>query len=77
VKFGEGNGRSVQQWAIKTLPSCCRFSPIYFLRRSPRLIFQVVGLSRDDVPTVVKAGSHHPGSHYELFFFTSGHAAEM
>jgi hypothetical protein len=32
-----------------------------FPRRSPRLIFQVIGHSRDDVPTVVQAGGHHPG----------------
>jgi len=31
------------------------------LRRSPRLTFQVVGQSRDDVPTVAQAGGHHPG----------------
>jgi hypothetical protein len=30
--------------------------------RSPRLIFHVVGQSRDDVPTAVQAGGHHPGS---------------
>jgi hypothetical protein len=32
------------------------------LGRSPRLIFQVVGQSRDDALTVVQAGGHHPGS---------------
>jgi len=28
----------------------------------PHLIL-VIGQSRDDVPTVVQAGGHHPGSH--------------
>jgi hypothetical protein len=38
----------------------------YLPRRPPRLIFLVVGLSRDDVLTAVsQAGGHHPGSHYE------------
>jgi hypothetical protein len=31
-------------------------------KRTPRFIFLVVGQSRDDVPTVVQAGSRHPGS---------------
>ena len=29
----------------------------------PAFIFQVVGQSRDDVPTVVQAGGNHPRSH--------------
>jgi hypothetical protein len=39
----------------------CR-STEYLRRRSPRLVFHVVGLSRDDMPTVVQAGGNHPGS---------------
>ena len=38
-------------------PACRNFAG-----RSPRLTFQVVGQSRDDVLTVVQAGGHHPGS---------------
>jgi hypothetical protein len=31
----------------------------------PAVIFQVIGQSRDDVPTAVsQAGGHHPGSHF-------------
>jgi hypothetical protein len=41
--------------------------------RSPRLIFRVVGQSRDDVPTVGQAGSHHPGSQQSMYC-TLGHA---
>jgi hypothetical protein len=32
----------------------------------PAFIFQVVGQSRDDAPTVVQAGGHHPGSQFAV-----------
>ena len=40
-------------------PSCGRCRADH-----PAFIFQVVGQSRDDVPTVVQAGGHHPGSQF-------------
>jgi len=47
------------------------------LRRSPRLIYQVVGQSRDDALTAVQAGGHHPGSHLGFFVSNSGRAIKM
>jgi hypothetical protein len=40
-------------------------SSLNFQADHPAFIFQVVGQSRDDVPTVVQAGGHHPGSQCE------------
>jgi hypothetical protein len=42
-----------------------------FYADRPAEIFQVIGLSRADVPTVAKAGGHHPGSQQHLAYFIS------
>jgi hypothetical protein len=55
-----GSKKTAQVTNIPFANSCR--STEYLRRRSPRLVFHVVGLSRDDMPTVVQAGGNHPGS---------------